>query len=537
MKHLLKTDLAEPLLSISLNGNFRLHTCEGAEIDVPERRGQAMLALLATSPDMRHSKEWLKSILWPRSYEPQCSYSLRRAIHNIRAALGETAAVLKTNRHYVWLENVELDPLSDTLGPLFYQDAPRLNDAFSDWIKTERAARKPVQPVTFARQNTTPCLVIAPPVAGNIAGGISNIGDAICDQMVSSFRTQELVDIFDLRDVVANQLAGFAQSGPPDPDGVLSIRLQRSGSIHLISVRVLAPHSGQVLWSTSLRAEQAGPFALDFEQVSNFATQAVDAIHSALSRNLNSARETGSLFGAIHQLMSRSFEGYRAAHQILGTHAETSGLANAWLAASEAIIYVERLRGHDQTLIERVQAYCRKAIELDPSNPIVQSVVGQMQSLVLRDLDTGHEHLQLARKHAPQLAIIWHWSAMHAVYSGDYELGLKRAEHARRISPFSPYRSFLDGSYTTALALNHQHEKSIKLGREQLLKGPYLPIARHMTASLAITGQLEEASRMITEMRMQDPQFTRDGVSEPDYPMPSAGSIALVKEGFRLTGL
>lgn len=60
------------------------------------RKGYLLLALLALRGGGALSRDWLIGTLWPESDQESGAMSLRRALHDLRAALGEAAAVLES---------------------------------------------------------------------------------------------------------------------------------------------------------------------------------------------------------------------------------------------------------------------------------------------------------------------------------------------------------------------------------------------------------------------------------------------------------
>ncbi|MEO0755178.1 MAG: hypothetical protein AAFY85_10335, partial [Pseudomonadota bacterium] len=183
-------------LTLSLVGNFRLTDPEGRDLRIPEKKGRVLLAMLATAPDRRRSREWLKSRLWGRSFDDQASNSLRQSLYALRKQLGPWSDLLQADYEHVWLSDVvvKIDPGSNArIG--FFEDAPRLDEGGEDWLRDERQAFEarveddrgamvdtgggvPVAPVTF---DAPPCVLIGNPVvvsddaiAGVVAERITN---------------------------------------------------------------------------------------------------------------------------------------------------------------------------------------------------------------------------------------------------------------------------------------------------------------------------------------------------------------------------
>ncbi len=63
-------------LTLRLLGGLDARTDGAGTLTTPTRKGRALLAVLATSPDMRRSRERLAALLWERSAEEQARASL-----------------------------------------------------------------------------------------------------------------------------------------------------------------------------------------------------------------------------------------------------------------------------------------------------------------------------------------------------------------------------------------------------------------------------------------------------------------------------
>ena len=81
---------------------------DGAPLDLPRsRRGRSLLAWLALHPG-RHARGRLAGLFWPDVLDTSARTSLRAALAELRAALGEAADCLAATRESVALEGDRL---------------------------------------------------------------------------------------------------------------------------------------------------------------------------------------------------------------------------------------------------------------------------------------------------------------------------------------------------------------------------------------------------------------------------------------------
>jgi len=69
---------------MSLLGPFKLEGPRGENVGISSRKGIALLAILATSPNGERMRGWLQERLWGSRGEAQASASLRRELSNLR---------------------------------------------------------------------------------------------------------------------------------------------------------------------------------------------------------------------------------------------------------------------------------------------------------------------------------------------------------------------------------------------------------------------------------------------------------------------
>lgn len=531
-------------LRLDLNTTFCLTNGSGHEIRLASERLRALVAILATSKDCRRPRKVLQDMLWPRSPEEQASGSLRTALSMLRRALDTQSALLGADRSYVWLTGIELARRREINGG-FFEDAPHLGDQFEDWLSWERAnhfSERPyaggqVQPAT-----RKPCVLLCQPRVLSDDPYSGFIIQSVCDQLVHSLRLHDLVDVFDLRDLATNQLPAFGEQAMPRPDYALQSELTKSGKEAQISLKILEPSSRRVIWSCSLNSEQGAGFLFSRPQVEEFANTAADAllvalIHQSETTAILRGGETQSLVGAVHHVLGMSVEGQRSARAFLQSYAraQDSSVAMALYAFSLAnsIGEGDLVPG----LADAAEEYCRRAIEIDPTNGLTLALTAHVYGYVLRRLELGYELAARARQVAPHLALAWDLSAMNAVYLGHNQDALRFSLNARRLGQFSPYKPLFDSSLTIAASVSGDHTLGLRAADAVLAQSPnFLALMRYQFGNLAAAGEIEKARTLLIRIRERDERFRPDEIAAPDYPFPSADARVLVQNAFKLVG-
>jgi DNA-binding SARP family transcriptional activator len=127
---------------------------DGAQVSLPARKTEALLAILALRPGVPFGRERLLAWLWPEVPEAQGRTSLRQALGHLRKLLAPELVVSAADKVHLepsaaWVDTSEVDRvlrappaerealLSTWRGELL-EGFPAVEDAFGDWLAAER---------------------------------------------------------------------------------------------------------------------------------------------------------------------------------------------------------------------------------------------------------------------------------------------------------------------------------------------------------------------------------------------------------------
>src|SRR3954468_2979720 len=102
--------------TLGLLGPFRLLTPAGERIEVPSKKGVAVVAMLAMARDGERTRGWLQDKLWGKRQHTEARGSLRRELSNLSKLLnGDSGELLICERDRVRLrlELIEIDVLRE----------------------------------------------------------------------------------------------------------------------------------------------------------------------------------------------------------------------------------------------------------------------------------------------------------------------------------------------------------------------------------------------------------------------------------------
>ena len=198
------------ILVLRLLGGFSARI-NGAELKIPSRKAQAVLAMLAVDPDGLQTREFLRGTLWSESTEQNAQYSLRNILWSLRSAFEACSyAAFETMRTEIRLNpeavatdvgdivlslgsaepHPKLCESPDILGT-FMHGFEGLDQAYDDWLRQTRTAlqRGAIARLEsqLARPQQDPASLV--PVA-RLLVDYDGLNEAACQALIRGYRSQ-----------------------------------------------------------------------------------------------------------------------------------------------------------------------------------------------------------------------------------------------------------------------------------------------------------------------------------------------------------
>ena len=126
-------------LQIRLFGSFSCQWDTGELVDIRGAKHRALIAMLATAPDGKHTRNWIQETLWQRSGEEHGRASLRRSLSDLCKILGDDFDRIFTTTN----ADIQLDPSQFNVigGPADGQFAEGIaipEVGFAQWVRQKR---------------------------------------------------------------------------------------------------------------------------------------------------------------------------------------------------------------------------------------------------------------------------------------------------------------------------------------------------------------------------------------------------------------
>ncbi|MCB2089300.1 MAG: hypothetical protein KDD98_10805 [Sphingomonadaceae bacterium] len=477
---------------LDLVGPFGLFGPDGRRIEISSRKSVALLALLATAPGGRHSREYLRSMLWGESDGKRAQASLRREVSNLAKILARQGAghllVPEMQRINLEISLIDVDVFALGIGPgrhsaagIFLEgiDIPNAEE-FEDWLRDERtrveelilAEQKegPAQPPDLEETYggtmpsaaalrledapslpPKPSLVIVPfRVSGDGAGDW--LGHALADELeklVSQF-PQIFVGSGNSARMLAEQ--GHTAARICQELGVSYLvegRIICSGERIRVSFSLVEGSSGEQVWSDALERRSDDLWSVQEE----IAHKVAPRIWSKLDRSERdrSLRRSAPPQGGYElywraNALFRSWEAdavFEASQLVdrLARDNPTCPWAASLAAYCHSVTYLMHYTPDRQAALRRASSYCQSAILYGADNV---EALGYCAGTIINiggDIGKADRLVTRALHILPAFQPILFWGGWVDIVSGNAERAHERFTLALRLNPASGARA------------------------------------------------------------------------------------------------
>jgi TolB-like protein/Tfp pilus assembly protein PilF len=177
------------------------------------------------------------------------------------------------------------------------------------------------------------------------------------------------------------------------------------------------------------------------------------------------------------------------------------------------------------------------AVELDPDDAFCLAVAGHIQGFLNKDLDTAADLFDRALRLNENCAFAWGVSGSTYCFLGRPDEALERLRNAWRLSPFDPLSFFFSTVAGIAEFVAGRYDQAIGwLRKAQRLNARFVACHRTLTASLALSGDIDAARVAAANLLAIEPRF-RVSVFTSWYPLSRAGDLERLATGLRLAGI
>jgi DNA-binding SARP family transcriptional activator len=512
------------VLTIRVLGRLRMSGRDDVEIPLKGSKNQALLAILALSPEMTRPRRWLEDKLWSTFGPDQASANLRQALSKLRSALGQDADILNTDRSTVsldaskvWVDLLEEvvpeDDRTELLEGLDVRDPE-----FEDWLRQERSELAKM--VSRALPSETHGVIIT---CRNETDGTAQA------RMMSEVLSNQIGEN------IAEQVRAWRQADPesvgalmpPDSDVMIHSQIVSDGDGHTLFLKAVHQPTARILYSKLQQLPRLEDVMSTEPGVGRTIFEAADQILGKLAHVLEKdrpeTRSTALSRLGLYRMFSFDQNALREAYGLMDQayRHDPQGIYLAWCSLIRMTQMMEMSEADSAGLMDEAMELYYRATELAPDNPLVQAVVAKVRATAMGDTLGTIDMARQAVERNPASAYALKSLSEGYMLAGELEKAFEVSARACQIARTSPFKHFWDtGHCVIAVACNRPAE-AIEAGEAAARAAPLSrPAHRHLLALYALQGDLEKARSVADRMSKIEPGFSLDRlINDESYPV------------------
>jgi DNA-binding SARP family transcriptional activator len=512
-------------ITLTVLGPFQVRHMDGRPLRLIGAKNQALLAMLALSPDMTRSRRWIEDKLWSTFGPEQANANLRQALSKLRAALGAASDVVLSDRTSISLDTrrVTVDLLQEVVPEderiELLQGMDVRDPEFEDWLRQERAALQAT--LAQATPSDSRGLLINCRVTTERPGRANMMGEVLANQIGEN---------------IAEHVRAWRQSegdmplpaSVPPSDITINTQLMETGEGgHALFIKATHQPSARILYSKLQQLDRLEDILTAEIDISRTVFEAADQIIGKLPHVLDKdrpeARGTALSRMGLYRMFSFEKDALREAYALMDKafQRDENGVYLAWASMIRLTQMIEMAEEDQTPLLEEAVDLHYRAMELAPDNVLVHAIVSKVRGTALGDTAGVLDLAQNAVDRNPANAFAWKSLSDALILAGDLPGALNASARACKIARTSPFKHYWDtGHCIVAVACNRPHE-AIEAGEAAVRSAPMSRVAyRHLLALYAQEGQLDKAQAVAAKMALIEPGFTLDRlVNDESYPV------------------
>lgn len=230
----------------------------------------------------------------------------------------------------------------------------------------------------------------------------------------------------------------------------------------------------------------------------------------------------GSLIDAVDAIFRLSRVDLERAEALLQRSLQQwpTGQAYAWLSFIRTFQVGQRFSARDAQIIDEAQAYARRALELEPGNPVSLALVGHVHSFLFGEYDYAAGLFEKAIRLNPVQPLGWDLYAMLHCYVGQADKAVAISRWVDQLVANSRYKYYFDTTRCVSAALAGDYAVAIAAGEEALKVRPdFNSVLRYLVSSHAHADDIDTARRYLERLQAVEADFSITSLRESRYPL------------------
>lgn len=380
--------------------------------------------------------------------------------------------------------------------------------------------RSSLAPLIDSLQRRRPSIAVLPFVDQSADVVNSYFSDGLVEDIISALSClPELV-------VISRTSVLRYRGSAPDPQQIgreLGVRYMLSGSVRRagskvrLSAELADCESGATIWSDRFAGDADDLFQLQDELSARVvATISPQVQEAELRRVLRKRPESLDAYeytlrglDLLYRFEDDQFQQamplFRRAMELDPSYATPQALAADWYS----IRLGQGLSPDPDADLREAERLSRQALTLDRFDPRALSLCGHIRAYTFHDFDQAIELFDRALAANPSASIAWLRSSPTFAYIGEPREARRRADNGLRLSPHDAQVFYSYAVAALACYATGDYAEAASWARRSAALNPrFTANLRFLAASLAASGQAEDARKVSAELLRVDPKFS-----------------------------
>ena len=385
---------------------------------------------------------------------------------------------------------------------------------------TPSVASMPDKRLTVPVNKLKPTLAIIPFAPYSQPAEPISLGDILADQVIGALSRSPALHVisrlstqpFRDRDCPVHEIARSLAA-----DFVISGRYWvAAGRMHL-QVELADAASSQVLWTQALDDSALAVLQPDSALVQQVVSGVVLAVYAHEMAQLRGAALPDlashtlllAAINLLYRLSPRDFALARSALETLHQRAPRHAAPLAWLARWHLFRVVQGWSDNRDEDGRQALDHANHALDLDPDSSLALTMLGNVNTSYLKDLDRAEWLYDQALACNPNESLAWLQKGNARSFRGDGTSALRCARRAVSLSPLDPASHFYLTILASAALTAHDYPQAIEAASAAAAQNQsHLSTHRILAIALAMCGRLDEAKASVRRVLMLQPGLT-----------------------------
>ncbi|MFN0113859.1 MAG: hypothetical protein ACKVPY_04200 [Paracoccaceae bacterium] len=520
--------MGEKLLDVCLFGACVVRH-SGAAFEITGAKHKALFALLVTAPMGRRTRTWLQDMLWGTSCFDSGRQSLRRALSDIKQAMGpHFERILTVSNAEIAINQSLVHFVGRPGGGEFLEGIDIREEEFEDWLRSVRQnpaqifalyspAAQPPPPAILPSIVVLPFrMVMTPPE-------LHPLGDWLAEEISRSLSRSSLIEVIAIlssREIRRSAIDVLDLRTRLKVDYCVVGSCRARGDRIVVAAECLDTATGRILWSREVVAslsellEVASPAVAEIVRSvgRSIASEAMRHVHGRRLTDLADHQLLVAGVGMMHDQRLTAFARSRELIEEAARRAPNAPEPSAWLAEWYVMSVFNNWSTDVAADIGRALDHSSRALDLDPDNAFALTVDGVVHNNLTLRLDLAGDRFEAALDRNPNEAMAWLCRGFLSAYRDGGVRAVEMVEKARRLSPLDPFGYFYDCFAASAYLSLGDYATALTLADQSLAQNRRHPSTiRARICALHNLGRVQEARAAAAGLLTVQPGFTLDG--------------------------